>query len=125
MFTLSDEKDKSKILLLIISDIIKYYCTEQYRKISYRTSSLSRNMYITKLLTHNHPRQVQEVMQISLFTLHQFKSFCISFTKLWSLQKIRLLKKIVIFIDILRHGISNWEVQKHFQYSRSTISLCF
>lgn len=110
MFTLSDEKNKSKIPLLIISDVIEFYCTKRYKKILYRNSSLSRNMYITKLLTYDHPRQVQEVMQIFLFTLHQFKSFCISFIKLSNLQEIGLLEKIVIFIHILRYCISNWEV---------------
>ena len=30
-----------------------------------------------------------------------------------------------MFIDIPWHGTSNWEVQKYFQYSGSTMSLCF
>ena len=64
-------------------------------------------------------------MRISLSILRQLKNFYISFTKLWSLRGIRLLEKIVIFIDILKYDISNREVQEHFQYSRSTMSLFF
>lgn len=47
-----------------------------------QTLSLSGNIYITGLLEHNHPRQVQEVTQISLPILQQLESFCSTFIKL-------------------------------------------
>lgn len=125
MFTLLNKQDKNKIPLLIILAVVKYYSIRQYRKIPYKISFLSRNIYITELLTHNHLRYIQEMMQIFLSTLHQLKSFCISFTKLQNLRKIILLEKIVIFIYILRHDALNWEVQEYFQHSELTFSFCF
>ncbi len=114
MFTLSDEQDESKIPLLIILAVVEYYSTGRYGKIPCRISSLSGNMYITELLTRNHPRRVQEVMRMSLSTLHQLESFCISFTKLRSSRGIGLSEKIAMFIDILGHDASNREVQNIF-----------
>ena len=84
MFTLSDEQDEGKIQLLIILAVVEYYSTGRYGKIPCRTSSLSGNTYITELLQRNHPRRVQEVMRMSLSTLRQLESFCISFSKLRS-----------------------------------------
>lgn len=125
MFKLSDEQDESKIPLLIILAVVEYYSTGRYGKIPCRTSSLSGNMYITELLTRNHPRRVQEVMRMSLSTLRQLKNFCISFTNLRSSRGIEFSEKIAMFIDILGHGASHQEVQEHFQHSGSTRSLCF
>ena len=125
MITFSDKQDESKIPLLIILAVVEYYSTRRYGKILCRTSSLSGNMYITEVLTRNHSRRVQEVMQMPLSTLRQLEYFCISSTKLRSSRGIGLSEKIAMFIDILGHGASNWEVQENFQHSGSTLSLCF
>lgn len=93
--------------------------------ILYRTLSLSGDCYITELLLHNHPGRVQEVMRISLSTLRQLESFCLTNTKLQSLRGVELSEKLVMFIDVLGPGASNREIQKHSQHSRSTVSLCF
>lgn len=58
IFILFDKQDENKIPLLIILAIIKYYFIRSYRKILYKISLLSGNMYITKLLTCNHLKQV-------------------------------------------------------------------
>ncbi len=50
------------------------------------------------------------MIQISLSILYQLKNFCISFIKLRNLQKIGLLEKITIFIDILGYSALNREV---------------
>lgn len=107
MFALCDEEDESKIPLLIILAVLEYYSTTRYGKIPCITSWLSVNTYITELLQRNHPRRVQEVIRISLSTLRQLKSYCVSFTKLRSSQRIGLSETIAIFIDILGHGASN------------------
>lgn len=62
---------------------------------------------------------------MSLSTLCQLESFCLTNTKLQNSRGVGLLKKLAIFINILSHHTSNREVQEHFPYFGITVSLCF
>lgn len=119
-----DEDNKNKILILIVLVIVDYYFIGQYEKISYRALFLNENSYVIDLFLSNYSQCIQKVMQMFLPMLHQLKRFLSTNIKLGSLQKVRLLKKIAIFIDILGNSASNKKVQKHFQYSGSIVSFC-
>ena len=67
MFTsISDEV--STVLILILLQVVQHYATERYDKQLCRTSSLSNNVYISELVVQIHPRRIQEVFRMPLYT---------------------------------------------------------
>ena len=54
----NNEKNENKVLILTVFATVDYYFIEQYKKIQYKTLSLSGNSYIMELLLQNHLQRI-------------------------------------------------------------------
>lgn len=100
------KEDQNKIPILIILATIGYYPTARCeKKISCRTSSLSKNCYITELLLYNHPRRVHTRSNANVST---------NFTSTSSIARVDFTPGIVdnldnkLLVDVICSGIESY-----------------
>lgn len=119
------EEVEFKILLLSIISVVNTYSDSFYNKLPCRISTISGEKYVESLIQQNHPRRIQEVFRMPLYTFLQLQIWIQDNTNLRSSKRISVPKKLAIFVETVGRGASNRAVQERFQHSGDTVSRCF
>lgn len=110
-----EREDTEQILLILsIITVIIFYIDTHYNKIPCRISDLSGEKYVEGLIQQQHPRRIQEIFCMPLYTFLHLQSWLLDNTELDASRHIGVAEKLAIFIDTVGRGVTNRGVQERF-----------
>ena len=114
-----------QVMILCVISVIQYYADIHYYKTPCRISNLSGEQYVESLIQQNHPRRIQEIFRMPLYTFLQLEIWLKEHTHLQASRHITVTEKLAMFLATTGHGTTNRGIQERFQHSGETISRCF
>ena len=121
----SYEERTQDLLILCLIEIINRYVQSTYNKTPCRISNLSGNAYVEALVNQQHPRRIQEIFRMPLYTFVELQIYLAENTELRSSKAIGIAEKLAMFIETIGRGTTNRGIQERFQHSGATVSRCF
>lgn len=124
-FWIDREEDERKLLVLSIIFIVTTYSDSLYNTIPCRISSLSGEKYVLSLIQQHHPRRIQEVFRMPLYTFMELQIWLQDNIDLRASKYIGVAEKLAMFVETVGRAATNRAVQERFQHSGDTVSRCF
>ena len=101
-----------QVISLCVIAVIQYHTDTHYHKIPCQISNLSGEKYVESLIEQNHPRRIQEIFQIPLYTFLQLEIWLKEYTSLQASRHITVTKDLTMFLAITGHATKNYSIQQ-------------
>lgn len=100
------KRASEEILIMCLIQVVIRYANLVYNKMPCQISNLTGNAYVKSFIRQQHPRRIQEIFWMHLYTFIILQTWLVNNTALKNSQAIDVAEKLAIFIDTVSRAVT-------------------